>query len=430
MIFFANSYLSKFNRVKFIFLLIIVVDISVIINLNTFAQDSTSSQIINVYEVESTDTLRDATEEIVKSEPLDIDPNRGIFIITPDKNMQLRILGSIRYLIVYDNMDLSKASSMNTYQIPIGNENEKFPNYHNSLDQTRLGLEVTRVTEHGNVFIRLETDFAGHNGLRIRHAYGKYRNLLFGQTLSLFSQIAGSPATVDFGGPTGLSNVRTPQICYYVPGSVYGMDLTVALEDIDPELRIPDSLSLKTFQLIPSFSVRLEKTFEWGFLKIAGIIPFFSAKDYQNDLILKTGWGLQTSANISFLTSGNLYFGLAGGKAITSFINDLSGNGLDILFMADGGSIIPFVFGTYIGYELQFSEKFTSNLIYGMASIEKTSYSIDNDYRRGYKMHLNFFWKVVEGARIGGEAVWGTRVNMDKEKGNAFRTNLLVYYDF
>ena len=128
--------------------------------------------------------------------------------------MQLRILGSIRFLAVYDNIYLISKNSLITSEIPTGDENERFPNYFSGLSQTRLGFEVTRKTDPGNLFVRLETDFAGINDFRIRHAYGQFQGWLIGLTWSLFTQIRVLPTTVDFSGPTSAVLSRTPQIRY------------------------------------------------------------------------------------------------------------------------------------------------------------------------------------------------------------------------
>jgi hypothetical protein len=160
------------------------------------------------------DTIHSDTTKIIEDAPLDIGQDRGLFILTPDQKMQLRILGSVRYLAVYDNVNFNSKNLFNTFFIPTPATGDKIPNYYNGLSQTRLGFEITRRTEKGNVFIRLETDFAGANGFRIRHAYGQINRILVGQTWSLFSHINALPSTVDFAGPTGSLHARTPQIRY------------------------------------------------------------------------------------------------------------------------------------------------------------------------------------------------------------------------
>ena len=54
--------------------------------------------------VNASDTLKTDSTRIVETAPLDIAQNRGLFIVTPDGKMQLRILGSVRYLVVFDGL--------------------------------------------------------------------------------------------------------------------------------------------------------------------------------------------------------------------------------------------------------------------------------------------------------------------------------------
>lgn len=128
------------------------------------------------------DTLRADSAKIIEDAPLDIAQNRGLIIVTPDQKMQLRILGSVRYFFIFDEIEMASKNAFNTHEIPTGEMNRPLFNYLNSLGQTRLGFEVPRHTGGKTMFIRLETDFAGPTGLRIRHAYGQYGCFLFGQT--------------------------------------------------------------------------------------------------------------------------------------------------------------------------------------------------------------------------------------------------------
>lgn len=128
---------------------------------NTGTSDS-SSQMISLHEGSEkfkSDSL--ITEE---SSPLDITNDRGLFLLAPDGNMQLRILGSIRFSALYDMVEMPVKSSFNTYYIPTGEDNIKVPNYYNSLNESRLGFEVKRLVGKTVVFGRLETDFNGKGG--------------------------------------------------------------------------------------------------------------------------------------------------------------------------------------------------------------------------------------------------------------------------
>ena len=275
------------------------------------------------------DSLILDSTKIIEDAALDIAQNRGVFIVTPDGKMQLRILGSVRYLVVFDDLDLQTKNSLLTTEIPTGDDHQILPNYYNGLTQSRLGFEVTRYTSIGNVFIRLETDFAGVDGFRIQsRLYGQYRRVLFGQTWSLFSQITSLPATVSFGGPTGAISVRTPQIRLTMKNLLPAAIVSLGLEYYKPDFSLPDTLAVNSFQLIPDMTPRIEKTVKWGSLQLSAILPIISGRSTENDYVIRPGWGVSFSTVVNSWASGKWYLQVAGGQAISSFFSDLSGQGL------------------------------------------------------------------------------------------------------
>ena len=393
------------------------------------AQNNTQDQKTIVL-VNTADTNQSDTTKITEDAPLDIANNRGLFIITPDGKLQLRILGSVRYLVVYDELNLGSKNDFNTYQITTGDLNTPLPNYFNGLGQTRIGFEVTRKTNKGDVFIRLESDFAGSNGYRIRHAYGQYKNFILGQTWSLFSHINALPATVDFAGPTGAVITRTPQIRYSIPALFKGFNLAIGLEYLIPNLSIPDSLVSETYQLMPDVTLRLDKVFSWGSVQFSGILPVLSGRNSENKLLVRVGWGISASAVVNSWKKGSWYFQGAVGRAITGYFNDLSNNGLDLQISSEGSIYLPLSYGLYGTYEHRWKEFLYSNFTYGWVQIEKYNFTQDNTYHKGHTVRANTFWDITDGAKIGVEAIWGNRVDKNNQKGNAVRINLLAYYDF
>ena len=380
----------------------------------------------------SLDSLHKDTTKIIEDAALDIAQDRGLFIVTPDRQMQLRILGSVRYLVVYDDRDLISKNSLITSQIKVDDPSQEIPNYYNGLDQSRLGFEVTRRTGTGNVFVRLETDFVGINGFRIRHAYGQYGRFLFGQTWSLFSNITSLPATVGFGGPTGSISVRTPQIRFTTRNILFHASIvTLGLEYFKPDIFVPDTITGKSFQAFPDISARIEKRVKWGSFQLSGILPILSGRSAEGTNVFRAGWGVSFSTVINSWAGGKWYFQGAGGQAVARFFNDLSGQGLDLMFNPETQkSHMPFTFGTYLTYEHHWTERGFSNFTYGLLILQKEDFTPEDIYYRGNNFRVNTFWSIVEGSRLGLEYIHAFRTNKDGRKGTANRINLLFYYDF
>jgi hypothetical protein len=394
------------------------------------SQDQDSAKIV-IGSRSVHDSISSDTTKIIEDAALDIGQNRGLFIVEPDGKMQLRILGSVRYLIVYDNINLESKNNLNTYEIPTGEDNVSLPNYYNGLDQSRLGFEVTRNTSSGNVFIRLEMDFKGENGFRIRHAYGQYRQFIFGQTWSLFSQISSLPATVGSGGPTGAISVRTPQIRYTSKNILPKSTISFGLEYFTPEVTIPDSISIEAFQLIPDLTARIEKKVNWGTLQLSAIMPLISGRNKDGKYVMRPGWGVTFSAVVNSWAKGRWYYQGAAGQSITRFFRDLGGQGLDLLFdPTTGNAVQPLTFGTYLTYEHHWIPKVFSNFTYSMLLLQKESFTPDDSYFIGENFRVNTFWQVIEGARVGVEYIHALRRDKGGDTGSAGRVSILFYYDF
>ena len=97
------------------------------------SQDSKRVTVGNV-----SDTLHSDTTKIIEDAALDIAQNRGFFIYTRDGKMQLRILGSVRLLTVFDYKNLETKNHLTVLEIPVGEENVIFPNVFFGLGQTYI----------------------------------------------------------------------------------------------------------------------------------------------------------------------------------------------------------------------------------------------------------------------------------------------------
>jgi len=380
---------------------------------------------------EAADSLNSDEKKVIEDATLDIAQNRGLFIISPDGDMQLRILGSVRYLMVFDDHDLVFKNHLSTYEILTGDQNQTLPNYFNGLNQSRLGFEVTRQVPGGNIFIRLETDFAGINGYRIRHAYGQYRNFILGQTWSLFTHITTLISTVGFGGPSGAVVLRTPQIRYTTKDLLEGYTVSFGLEYFKPQFDQLDTLGIKSFQIMPDVTARIEKRTDWGIVQISGLMTLLSGGLETGEVSLRPGWGVTISTNVESWANGKWYLQAAGGQGTSRYLNDFNGQGLDVIWLPDENEVyLPFSFGGHIGYEHYWSSKIYSNFIFSMLYLEGKSGVPDNLYNWGGSFQANSFWNVTDGARVGLEYLRGLRVDNGGDRGAANRVNILFFYDF
>ena len=415
-----------------------------IVYLFVFATFILLSNSVYSQEKEEQDTIKEVSsigtgegfeiDTIVKQEasPLDISKDRGLVIKASDGKMQLRILGSVRFSTLYDMVEMPIKNTFNTYYIPTSGE-KKIPNYYNSLNQSRLGFEVTRKLENSKVFVRLETDFNGSNGqFRIRHAYGQIGNLLVGQTWSLFSNVSSMPPTVDGSGPTGSVTLRTPQIRYR--GKKFkGMDWSVSMEYSQPELNEheSDTTELTTVQMIPDFAGRIKRVGYFGDVQLSLIVTTITIKDYHGAISSSFGLGSSLSGTIDFSKKHKLLYQATWGRSISHFITTFSGTGQDAAFNPETNKFESLtVYSGFLSYGFNWRKDISTHFSIGSANQVNKSFQPNGAFKNSMSISADTFWRVIEGARIGLEYVYGQRWDKDGSTGAASRVWALFYYDF
>ncbi len=362
---------------------------------------------------------------------LDIEDDRGIYIITEKGKLQFRILGSVRYSAFYDFKNVPSKNSFNYYEIPTGDANIKLPNYYNNLNFSRFGFEVTRKTNNGDFFIRLEMDFSGpDNAFRIRHAYGKYKNYIIGQTWSLLTNVEILPASVDPDGPVGALAIRTPQfrVSYNLSDKLYS---AFAIEYSLPDYNPPDSINVQFVQTIPNLLARFNTSGNYASFQLAGILAPITG--VQDEAIKKTvfGYGLTFSGMTQMKKNDQLLFQATFGNAIAHMINPFSGSGQDMAYNASNNTFKGLsVLGGFLSYVHHWPHNISSYFSLGYATIGNRYFQNDSDFSKCYSISANAFWNVVEGLKVGVEGLFGERFNIDNTSGTATRIWILFYYDF
>jgi len=429
---------------------------------DTSAKDTVKA-VVNAPELEKQDTVEKSLDDTIKAindttkvvvgapnnkitkdtintqdSPLDIDENRGIFIMADNGNTQFRILGSIRFSALFDNKLLSDKSRFNTYDIPTGEANFNIINYYNSLMFSRLGFEVTRKTSIGNIFIRLETDFAGQadgqsSAYRIRHAYAQFNKWLIGQTWSLFSNVNAQAMSVNRAGSPGTISLRTPQIRYSFDIPFKNLKGSVAYEYSLPEVIESDSTSAnyRNVQTVPNLTARINSKEKFGYVQLSGIVAPITGVDTLGNKSTFLGFGLSFSGYWNTHDKNKLIFQATYSRAVSHFINMFRDNNLDLVYNPANQAFQALSsWSGNLAYEHSWKSNLTSTASFGMASIVNTEFQPAASYNYSYSASLNTFWTIVQGARIGLEYMYGKRFNTDNSKGSASRIWALFYYDF
>ena len=395
-------------------------------------QNDSASVQIPVFETDSTnrenDSIQGSTNDV---SALDIGKSRGIFISSEDKLIQLRILGSIRTGINLTDQNLPDPQTFNPYEIPTEIDTRS-PNFFAGLQQTRLGIEVTRKTKmKGDLFIRFEGDFKNTStSLRIRHAYGQIGRILIGQTWSLLNNVSYQPALVSLDGPVSGSGLRTPQVRYSYQIN-QSTSWNIAMEYSSPNFEVPDSVNVTILPVIPSFTARFSHLTDIISYRFAAIVTTISGRLESNPISYTLGYGGSFAGKMNIMRNGELFLQFSAGKGIAHYMDTFNGKDEDMDYNPNTSNFETlFSSGGYIAYELQLPKELTTSFTMGITSINNKDYQPDDAYNFSFNSLLNLFWQPTEGARLGIEFANGRRYNKVGTWGLANRVSFLFYYDF
>ena len=374
------------------------------------------------------DTIKETPNDF---SPLDIGSNRGIFILSSNKLLQLRILGSVRANFHYTDEELESKETFNPFEIPT-NSSFNTPVYYAGFSQTRLGFEVTRRTRtRGDIFIRLEGDFNNSSGgFRVRHAYGEIGRFLVGMTWSLTNNVGYQPALVSLDGAVGGIGLRTPQIRYtHRPDEKVSYSL--ALEYSEPQIKIPDTLNASAIQVIPDLTGRLTYNTDRLSLRFSGAFTTISGRVGDNTIEYAPGYLLSVAGIVSSVKGGNLYFSISAGRATSHFLDTFNGKNQDLIFNPNESIFVPMEYWAgYLSYSHALPKNLSASVTFGISDINNRSFQPPMAFSNSYQGLLNVFWDPVEGARLGLEYAHGKRYDKSDDSGTANRVSLLMYYDF
>ena len=374
------------------------------------------------------DTIKETPNDF---SPLDIGSNRGIFILSANKLLQLRILGSVRANFHYSDEDLESKQTFNPFEIPTLTSFDA-PIYYAGFSQTRLGFEVTRRTKsRGDIFIRLEGDFNNSSGgFRVRHAYGEIGRFLVGMTWSLNNNVGYQPLIVSLDGAVGGIGLRTPQIRYSQRlNDKVGYSL--GLEYSEPQIKIPDSVDATAIQVIPDLTGRLTYNTDRLSLRFSGAFTTISGRVSDDNISYAPGYLASLAGIVSSLQGGDLYFSFTVGRGTSHFVDTFNGKNQDLIFNPIETAFIPMDYWAgYIAYSHDLPKNLSASVSLGLSDINNRDFQLDTAFSNSYNTLVNLFWDPVEGARLGLEFAHGKRLDKDDTSGYANRFSLLMYYDF
>lgn len=301
---------------------------------------------------------------------------------------------------------------------------------------------VGKTSKYGIFSVYFQAKFARSNGaygFRLKQAYATLGHLTAGLTTSTFVDADAQAPTIDPQGDCGQISDKSILFRYTTP-TYRGLRGAISIEQPSATYSFADGVNgdptaQKIAQRMPDIPAYIQYAWKGGHVRLAGILRNLSYRnlvdptDGKNHLA--TCWGLKfsTTFNAGMLAPfGHVSYG----KGIATFVNDLSGNGYDLVPDANTpGRLTPpasltWTAGTY----LNFSQKFFATTSFSRAQSYDTAVLGQDSYRYAMYLAANAFYNFDSTFRIGAEYLRGWRYNYDGSSAHANRINLLLQYSF
>jgi outer membrane DcaP-like protein len=292
---------------------------------------------------------------------------------------------------------------------------------------SRFNFDLRTPTGVGYMRAFIEGDFAGaNNTLRLRHAYGQWRRVIFGQTWSTFSDPEAEPDGIDFEGLNAIVLFRQAQIRWSFPlGERFR--LAVALEDPNADLTGATGVNQ-----VPDLVVRVRWEPQFGgHIQVSGITRQLRGEpaDQANAIVGASGYGFNISGRLPFPHGSQrdqILFQHNRGKGLGRYISDLSSfGGQDGVYDSKVQELrLLNVVSGYVGYEHWWAQQFRSSISFGIVGVTNLDMQPDEALHLTRRASVNLMWSPIPRLDLVTEFLWGRRKNKDGQQGFAAQTQI------
>ncbi len=382
---------------------------------------------------------------------------RGMFpgsLLVPGTDTSFRFRGFVRLTGLEDFNPIGSRDDFVTNTIPVPQTRGDNSNFTARI--SRIGLDTWTPTpfEEWNVHTFIEADFfngpgqavgGGGNPFRLRFAFVDFGYFRIGQQNSVFMDGSAFPSTVDFAGPRGLLNQRRPGARMTIP-LTDNLFWAVGIEQ--PFSDITTNGEGVPLQKLPDLASHLRYETDVGHLQVSTIFRSIEFRPDSGSSIDQLGWGASVSGifhpwailmgtnpllkdNPTGLERSRVLVQYTCGWGIGRYIQDTAGLGLDgQVDTATGGFDTLFAEGWSVSYEHWYSEKWLTNLSYSGVHVASNGYQPGSTYAGAKYLAASLWYIPFRNMSIGVEYLYGERLNLDMEQGQANRVNALVQYNF
>lgn len=348
--------------------------------------------------------------------------------------LQFRPYGFIRFNSTYDFQNLGRSDLFKPSTIIVPEKNQGSHNFFMGVKQSRMGVEINKLTQIGNVKGVIEIDFfdtsSGIVGkARIRHIYLQWKGLTIGQAWSTFFDIQARPNIINFEGANSSTLNRPPLIRYEWKKENH----QVALSLEHPIEQITVSGNASTIDPnIPDFASSYKVTFHEAtdFIKVAGLLRQlrFSTDNVGRGVL---GWGAMITGKTTLFSKDCIKFQLITGKGIASYIRGVRGLGYDGIFNELTNNLQTLdISGGFFSFQHFWSKRWNSSFVVGTTQIEQNELLSPDALQAADYASVNLFHEPMPTLALGLELLLGRRINVNGAKASAERLQFSATFNF
>ena len=343
--------------------------------------------------------------------------------------------------------DVNRPSKLPAFTHEFGQDGH----FYLSPRQSRFGAKATLPTDNGTVTAVFEFDMfgvgvdAGQTTIRLRHAYGQWKQVGAGQTNSEFMDVDVFPNVLDYWGPNGMLFFRNVQV-FWEPYREGDSNVRIAIENPgasgDAGL-LSDRIELQNVKgrfPMPDITGHYRMGQSWGYVQVGGAVRYIAWDDLiPNDKFNLNGhvwgWGVSLSSNVKPTPNDVLRLQAVYGRGIENYFNDAP---VDVGVEANPGNAVTPVTGEalpalgLVAYlDHNWNSKWTTAVGYSRVDIQNSALQLPSAFKIGQYASANLLCTPVKNVMIGGEFQWARRENFsDGFKSDDYRIQVSFKYSF
>ncbi len=368
------------------------------------------------------------------------DPSDPRFLFLDRKGkIALGIGGYVYASMSYDfNGEIDNAQFI-SYDIPVPFDPAKRSGMHFDASHSTIFLQLAGHSDKfGTYSAYVQTNFSGGKGgshdLKLKQAYVKAGNVTIGLTRSTFID-PGGPPDLDTQGPGAQLSRKNILVRYSKSFGKHWQAAIGAESPTSSTYTVNEGQQQAITQRVPDFPAYVQ--YEWSkgsHVRLSGLLRTLSYRDLiDKSNRYATGWGVQLSGVYKIpVTNLTLYGQLFYGHGISTYINDLDGNGLDLIPSATraGKMTAPGDLGFIAGLKWQFCKKAYAATSYGNNRLYGQNHMAADTYKTSSTVEAHVFYTLFSDCQIGLEYLHGTRKNINGQHSQANRLMAAVKYSF